>query len=1533
VLQSPIHSVRSVSSSEPSSRLGPAQCSPERPTARLGLSARSAAVACHRTCRFLLALAFVCLWPLALAAVVSAGATPAAAQECDPDVDDPPCDPPPPQDTEPPSVTITPSYGTFGTPTKTITIEWCDNDILSPNWSRVILLNGVDVTSNFNLVWGSRPGCNDFATSTGTLTFSLGGNTLEASIRDQSWNLGQSSAWYSVYDGYVIANAGFNNFDNQRAERCEVGCFTARYVHSTVPYFSMGVPRNVALVYDGDRAHPMPVVYVDVTGLTDDAPPVQEYWLEAKVNSAFRTFRNGEQRLRFAAHQPVRRFAGQIDVRDLQTGMHRLELILTVIYGSGPVTKTFSTKLPVVNENNSPIAKGWSVAGVQRLYKDNSDGSVLITEGDGSGVYFASCGPNCFSTPPGDFSRVVLNTADSTYVRSYVDSTKVLFDKNGFALSVTDRLGNVVGFKYDGSNRLWKIEDPYRTYNAGTLKSAMVLTYDANGLSRVDEPGPDGSPVGGRATTFTVDASRRLVAITDPDNVSTTFGYDGNLRLSTVTDRRGSTSTFVYDPLSWKLSQVLLPQIAIDAGGGATQLVTPTITYQPWQTVGVPTTPTASAPATPLPPDPTGRITDAENRVTSITVDRWGQPVSIRDPLGRTTTIGRNSDGLPLSVTRPTGVSDMMGYGGPLVTMVQPAGQSATYIRYGVAGQPDSIYGPGQRWVRLYLHEPTGRVESVKVEGVDSLARYSYDARNRLIQYEDHRKHRWIYRYDPRTGNPDSVHTSPAGHFRVTRFDGYGRDSAWLAEGALVERIVYDVLNRPREVYAGTMPTPTVIGYDSLFRTSVRDPKQQLYRYEYNALGWLTRQYDPTNASMSYRHDKSGLVRSWTNRRGQIVDYRYDAVGRLVSKRGTNVAGDSIWYSADDRQVRGMSSWSDDWTYFKANGQPDSTRIYLAGVAYRFKYRWSAKGMLDSLRIVTDGWAAFAQRRYFRPTGLLDSMKVNGQKIAFTYDKEFQRLTTTFPVGSPLVTRSEAYTNLHQRYRTSFNNAGIDAALWRNYLYDARGRLSEDNRKDAGTVKIRNFSYDHRGQLSGLNLFTSFNTLQCPPPAEGEDVSDGTNCVPVTNRQWDADYRFHYDSAGNLWEQREMFGGAVISGSHANGNRIQSWGAATYGHDADGNLTTKTVGGVTTTYEWDSDSRLVSVTKGGTTLRYDYNAFGQPVRRTRNGVADRHFLWEGDQLLAELDSLALERVAEYVYAPGIDNPVAIVTGRTAIAAIRFVQEDELGNVVGVFGSSVAQTLRYDVRGKLEAITGTLADTNRLRWKGLMWEGDVTQLYYVRNRWYDPETGRFMTEDPLGVNGGLNVYAFAGNDQINFGDPSGLTTQTHCRWIWVHGATVYVGGEPVAHLPGYWIYVCEEGPGPPGGDGGEDDQGGGGGGRGGRGGAGPQDADTDPCEAYTSSGTVRSICRTVHGPGADPDNYCTARCLADQWIEAEQSKGGPLGLGEILKYVFFDHPPCYKSCTYTKLEFVVDFLTNAGGRPVEYDPRLCVRVGGDFCRRQ
>jgi len=190
---------------------------------------------------------------------------------------------------------------------------------------------------------------------------------------------------------------------------------------------------------------------------------------------------------------------------------------------------------------------------------------------------------------------------------------------------------------------------------------------------------------------------------------------------------------------------------------------------------------------------------------------------------------------------------------------------------------------------------------------------------------------------------------------------------------------------------------------------------------------------------------------------------------------------------------------------------------------------------------------------------------------------------------------------------------------------------------------------------------------------------------------------------------------------------------------------------------WNPENRLDSLRYDGYyTVTYKYNALGQPVLKYRNGTLDRAWLWDGDALLAEFNS-SNQRVAEYLYN-GIDHPYAAVTGATTASGIQYHEQDELGNVLGTHtGTSVTESISYDPWG-MPTYSGTI--DSRLMWKGLMWEGgpstgDVVGLYYVRGRWYDPQPGRFIQEDPIGVDGGVNVYLYAGDDPVNGSDPSGM----------------------------------------------------------------------------------------------------------------------------------------------------------------------------------
>src|SRR3990172_6356455 len=157
-----------------------------------------------------------------------------------------------------------------------------------------------------------------------------------------------------------------------------------------------GPVANVTLVYSGDRVHPKPFVHLDVQKPTSQTPTY--VLLQVKKQGVLQTFVNGETTLKFtAASSGYQRIGGQLRDSTWTTGMYDVEIVVTWDYGSSSTWQSWATRIMVVNETDALIARGWTIAGVQRVYPQ-SGSHVLITEGDGSGVFFAYAGSNRLTT-------------------------------------------------------------------------------------------------------------------------------------------------------------------------------------------------------------------------------------------------------------------------------------------------------------------------------------------------------------------------------------------------------------------------------------------------------------------------------------------------------------------------------------------------------------------------------------------------------------------------------------------------------------------------------------------------------------------------------------------------------------------------------------------------------------------------------------------------------------------------------------------------------------------------------------------------------------------------------------------------------------------------------------------------------------------------------------------------------------------------------------------------------------------------------
>ena len=168
----------------------------------------------------------------------------------------------------------------------------------------------------------------------------------------------------------------------------------------------------------------------------------------------------------------------------------------------------------------------------------------------------------------------------------------------------------------------------------------------------------------------------------------------------------------------------------------------------------------------------------------------------------------------------------------------------------------------------------------------------------------------------------------------------------------------------------------------------------------------------------------------------------------------------------------------------------------------------------------------------------------------------------------------------------------------------------------------------------------------------------------------------------------------------------------------------------------------------GTVAQYKYDALGRRIEKNVNGVLTR-YLYDGYNILAEYDDSGNQK-ARYTHNLAIDDPLAMERG----GQVYYYHKDALGSITALtdVNGQVAQTYEYDSFGSITNQVGNVE--NPYTYTGREYDPE-TGLYYLRARYYDARAGRFINEDPIGLEGGINIFAYAENSPINFNDPYGL----------------------------------------------------------------------------------------------------------------------------------------------------------------------------------
>jgi len=1214
-----------------------------------------------------------------------------------------------------------------------VTLSFTDSDGLRKDSLQVSITSPGELVSVTRLSWTSH----DPVIAVARYRFKLvdqGDHLLNVRIADTTGKVGMRSATFTLT--YTDPALPIVSLDPHHSEYRDTTIGAATLGYSMPGYTSFGVTRSIGLRYDSEQADPTAFVQLDAD--------VSDFRREYYGGGAFSLTIVDP-----ATNQPVgpptfwqmsgrQRLAAQWSMRGRATGVYtyRAEVRAYRSDGTAPALTQVPVRIVVVNHASSRYGNGWSLAGLQRIHSADpgTDDGFLLEEGDGVARWFAkeTCGyPDwnlcTYRTPKGDFSRIVYDRVADQWVRTYTDGSSATFAgrNQGWLLSSSDPFGRTTTYEWqlsaDGLKvpLLAKVTDP-----AGKV---TTLTYHGgNSLKEIVDPA-------GRHAWFY--GTTNLGPIYGPTSLlNLSLGYAANHQVTSFTNARG-TWTIAYDDFK-KVKSLTPPAIAVSGGSSKS----PVTSFSSIQTLLLPPPGYTCAPTTSQcwrPPVSSTRVwatvTDPAGHQTQIASDRYGSPVRVIGPAGSEVTTLRTADGLPWQTTTSlqTTTVGWSATGQPLSEEV-----NGTVTFYGTLAGTRHDFMNSQGEARWYTYGDRGQLLKTwigkKEDSTRTATDYGYDSSYRLISMAGPKGERTEWSYDPSWQNVSEVRWldgSGTWQKQTFTYDEAGRVRSTTNALGETSTSTYDKLNRPVQVVDAERVV--AYAYTGLDLTSVTVPGGNKYSFKYNALGWLESETFPDGKSRTATYDIDGLVVGQTDRRRSAITSTYDAAHRLTSVlvdgQPANAASMTITYppvyAPGNEIVLANGNVEERFGFGNDGSIVSATYTLVGGKRYVFDLLldpyngWEQTGVdvhryQGATHEHTD-FVRYERERNPADPALLSAFHIDTfenyqtKRTTLAFDNSGRHVKTTFPNA---VTQQNTYNSEGLRAATAFAPvAGLDA----NYSYDALGRLK--NRTATGQQR-RAYQYDRYGRLQSFQKFPG--------------------SVPEYEETWT------YDLAGN----RTNRGGPVA----ANSNRYADYDGYTLEYDEEGNLTRKYKPGYEQRLEWNALGQLSSVTTNGTTVTYGYSPSGLRFRRTQGGTS-RYFLYFQGNLIQELnnDGLPLRR---YVHLPGIDQPLSVKETAGGVDTTYYFVLDHPGHVSALMNSSGAVTAKYDYL-PFGAETST-SDGQPLRYMAR--ELDFSSgLYYVRNRWYDPALARFVSEDPIGLAGGLNTYAYVNNDPVNGRDPSGL----------------------------------------------------------------------------------------------------------------------------------------------------------------------------------